>query len=86
MLLGSGTPDPEDVKGRRLAACKTMLSLLSPEQRFTVAARLAQDVLAAVADNVMPVSDVVMHLLLRVVVIDVNVRLDACRLDAAILQ
>jgi hypothetical protein len=43
-------------RNRRLQVFRALLQILGPEQRFSVSARLTQDVLAAIVDEVMPVT------------------------------
>ncbi len=57
MMLGGLPTDASSVKARRLCVFKSLLKLLTPEQKFTVAARMAQDVLAAVVDGILPLTD-----------------------------
>ncbi len=59
MLVGGVSSEQLAVKARRLTVFKSLLKLLTPEQKFTVAARMAQDVLAAVVDGVLSLTDLV---------------------------
>ena len=54
-----------NARARRLQICRSLLQMIGPEQRFAVSARLTQDVLAAVVDEVMPLTKPVRRVLPR---------------------